>query len=127
MNLAEKSLYHQIHPAKLATDIGAEIVSLYLLWQHLLIAGLVSHFAPPIMASLLVMQFADLERYKHSRLGRYVGRMMTATIQATRLIGDVVMVFGAWVHVPLVILAGLAIVIAAWLSGLVGRLDSKAV
>jgi hypothetical protein len=30
MTPQEKMLYHQIHPLKLATDISAEIVSLYL-------------------------------------------------------------------------------------------------
>jgi hypothetical protein len=34
MNLKEKCLYHQIHPLKLFTDIGAAFGSLYLLWRH---------------------------------------------------------------------------------------------
>jgi hypothetical protein len=119
MMFAEKALYHQIHPAKLGTDITASIVSLYLLWQHQLVAGLLVHFVPPIIASALVMAYVDLEQQRTSRFGRYVARMMTRPIEAVRLFGDIVSVFGAWYRAPLVIAAGLAIVLAAWLSGLV--------
>jgi hypothetical protein len=119
MTLAEKALYHQIHPAKLGTDITASIVSLYLLWQHQLITGLLVHFVPPVVATILVINFIDLAPQKNSRFGRYVARMMTRPIEGVRLFGDIVSVFGAWYHSPLVIAAGLAIVLAAWLSGLV--------
>lgn len=36
MNFEEKKLYHQIHPAKLGTDIGVTPISLYFLWVHAL-------------------------------------------------------------------------------------------
>ena len=119
MTLAEKALYHQIHPAKLGTDIAAFIVSLFVLWQHRLLAGLLLHFVPPIVASALVIAYVDLTPQKNSRFGRYVARMMTRPIEASRLFGDIVSVFGAWYHSGLIIAAGLAIVLAAWLSGLV--------
>jgi hypothetical protein len=119
MTLTEKALYHQLHPLKLGTDISAFIVSLYVLWQHNLLAGLLLHFVPPILATIFVMNFIDLAPQKHSRFGRYVARMMTRPIEGLRLFGDIVSVFGAWYHSPLVIAAGLAIVLAAWLSGLV--------
>jgi hypothetical protein len=32
MTLQEKILYHQIHPLKLAADIGCELASLYFFW-----------------------------------------------------------------------------------------------
>jgi len=121
MSFAEKARYHQIHPAKLATDIAAEIVSLYIIWQHLLVLGLVSHFLPPVVASFLVMRFADLEKQKHSRFGRYVGRMMTRPVEAVRLGGDLIMVFGAWYHSFAIIGGGLSVVLLAWLSGLPRR------
>ena len=77
MTLKEKILFHQVHPAKLATDIIAAIVSLYFFWQHDLIVGLVTHFIPPPIGSAAVMHFANLEPYKNSRLGSYLARYMT--------------------------------------------------
>ena len=117
MTLREKALYHQIHPAKLATDILAEPVSLYFFWRHELWLGLATHFAPPVIASALVMRFADLEPLRVSPLGRYVARHMTRAVEAARLAGDLVMVAGAWLRAPWLIAAGLAVVAAAWLSG----------
>jgi hypothetical protein len=34
MDFGEKVLYHQIHPAKLAADISASLVSTYLMWRR---------------------------------------------------------------------------------------------
>jgi hypothetical protein len=117
----ERALYHQIHPAKLATDILAAAVSLYFLWRHQLVIGLVTHFVPPIVASALLLAFGDFERQKASGLGRYVAWHMTRTIEAIRLSGDIVMVFGAWFRSPALIVAGLVVVLAAWISGPVRR------
>jgi hypothetical protein len=119
MTLKEKILYHQVHPAKLATDIGAAVISVYFFWQHDLIIGLLTHVVPPPIGSFAVIRFANLEGRKHSRLGAYLLRYMTPTAQATRLLGDIIMVFAAWFHSPIGIAAGLAIVIAAWGYGLV--------
>lgn len=49
MTPQEKMLYHQIHPLKLATDISAEIVSLYLFWKHKLLAGMLAALVPPVI------------------------------------------------------------------------------
>ena len=117
MTLSEKILYHQIHPAKLATDIGAEVISLYLLWRHQLALGLITHFAPPIVASALLVPLGGFEAQKDSRFGRYVARHMTRAVEAARFGGDIVMVFGAWFRSPIWIAAGLLVVIAAWASG----------
>jgi hypothetical protein len=117
MTLREKALYHQIHPAKLATDILSEPVSLYLLWRHDLVLGLAAHFLPPILASFLVMTLADLAPIKRSPLGRYIDRHMTRPVEAARLVGDLVMVAGAWLRQPWLIGLGLAVVAGAWLSG----------
>lgn len=117
MTLREKALYHQIHPAKLATDILAEPVSLYFFWRHDLALGLATHFMPPIIASALVIGFADLQPLKASPLGRYVSQHMTRAVEGVRLAGDLVMVAGAWLRSPWLIALGLAIVAAAWLSG----------
>lgn len=69
MTLKEKSLYHQIHPLKLATDIGCEPLSLYFFWRHDLVLGLVTHFVPPIAASVVLILFEDFEAIKRSRAG----------------------------------------------------------
>ena len=122
MTLKEKLLFHQVHPAKLATDIGAAIVSLYLLWQHQLVIGLLTHFIPPPIGSAAVIRFADLETYKNSRLGAYLLRYMTPIAQAARLAGDLITVGAAWYQSFAGILFGLAIIAAAWSYGWVLRL-----
>lgn len=117
MTFSEKVLYHQIHPAKVATDIATEFVSLYFLWRHQLVLGLATHFAPPIVASALLIPFGSFEAQRNSRLGRYIAWHMTRAVEAVRLAGDIVMVFGAWFRSPVWIAAGLLVVIAAWVSG----------
>jgi hypothetical protein len=118
MPLRERALYHQIHPLKLGTDILASIVSLYFLWQHELVIGLVLHFLPPIIVSGLLMRYGELERYRESFLGRYVGRYMTRTIEGVRLFGDLVTIMAAWNHDWLLLAAGFAVVLGAWCNGL---------
>jgi hypothetical protein len=117
----EKLLFHQVHPAKLATDIGAAVVSLFFLWQHQLVIGLLTHFIPPPIGSAAVIRFANLESYKNSRLGAYLVRYMTPTAQLTRLAGDLVMVAAAWYQSLDGIVFGLAMIAAAWSYGLVLR------
>jgi hypothetical protein len=121
MIFKEKSLYHQIHPLKLSTDILSEIISLYFLWARALWIGLTLHFIPPIIASLLLMQYANLEPQKNSRLGKYIRAHMSNSIQATRLAGDLVMVVGAWDRSQTAILAGFVIVLAAWMNGILRK------
>ena len=121
MTLKEKFLFHQVHPAKLATDIGAAIVSLYLLWQHQLVIGLLTHFIPPPIGSAAVIRFADLDSYKNTRLGAYLLRYMTPIAQAARLAGDLITVGAAWYQSFAGILFGLAVIAAAWSYGWVLR------
>jgi hypothetical protein len=123
MTLTEKILFHQVHPGKLATDIGAAIVSLYFFWQHDLVVGLLIHLVPPPIGSFAVIRFANLEHYKNSQLGAYLLRYMTPTAQATRFLGNIIMIFAAWFHSPIGIGFGVVIVLAAWTYGLV--LSSK--
>jgi hypothetical protein len=118
VTLKEKILFHQIHPAKLATDIGAAVISLYFLWQHELVIGLLIHFVPPPIASAAVMRFADLDSYKISGLGAYLVRYMTPTAQTSRLAGDLLTVVAAWYQSPAGIVFGFAIIFAAWTYGL---------
>jgi len=119
MNFADKVLYHQIHPLKLGKDILAWLVSLYFFWQQKLFIGLILHLAPPIIASLVVIYAFDLDPQRQSAFGQYLRRTMTHAIEAIRLMGDIVMVLGAWFHSVPLIGVGLAIVVAGWLSGVV--------
>ena len=117
MTLKEKALYNQIHPLKLSTDILAAAVSLYFFWLHQLLPALLLHFLPPLIASALLMRYADLAPLKETAFGRYVERNMTRTIEFIRLFGDLVMILGAWLHDPLLLSAGLLVIIGAWCNG----------
>jgi hypothetical protein len=117
MSPQEKRLYHQIHPLKLATDISAEIVSLYLFWKHKLLAGMLVILAPPVIASALVMRLANLETYKQSALGRYIRDYMTPSAVAIRILGTVITHVGAWYRKPALIPLGLMMVLLGWLQG----------
>ncbi len=119
MTLKEKALYNQIHPLKLSTDILAAAVSFYLFWVHQPLPALLLHFAPPLIASWLLIRYADLKPLKQSAFGRYVAANMTRTIEAVRLFGDLVMIFGAWLHDPLLMGIGLLVIIGAWCNGLI--------
>ena len=122
MTLNERMLFHQVHPAKLGTDVAAAIVSFYFLWRHELILSLLIHFIPPPIASLIVMRYANLDGYKDSLLGAYLLRYMTSAAQAARLVGDLIMVFASWFHSVRFIAMGLLIVMAAWSYGLALKL-----
>jgi hypothetical protein len=118
MTLKEKALYNQIHPLKLSTDILAAVVSLYLFWVHQPLPALLLHFVPPLLASWLIIRYVDLEPLKESAFGRYVAANMTRTIEAVRLFGDLVMIFGAWRNDPKLLALGLVVVVGAWCNGL---------
>ena len=117
MDFTEKVLYQQIHPAKLAADVTGSFLSTYLLWRHRFAPAMLTAFVPAILASVLVMRFADLERLKQSSFGRYIRQFMTRRIEAWRFAGQIVVWVGAWYHQFWLIAAGVAAVIAAWMSG----------
>ena len=117
MTPQEKTLYHQIHPLKLLSDISAEIISLYLFWRHKLIAGMLVLLLPPIIASTLIMNLADLEKYKQSAFGRYIRTYMTTPVVLVRISGTVITHIGAWYRLPALIPLGLATVLLGWLRG----------
>jgi hypothetical protein len=119
MNAWEKSLYNQIHPAKLATDIGSTAPGLYLLWQRDIVFALIVLFVPALIASFFIIRYVDLEKYKQSPLGRYVARYMTGAMQALRLLGLVIMMAGAWFHIVWLVPSGLLVVLLAWTRGLI--------
>jgi hypothetical protein len=51
MDLSEKVLYHQIHPAKLAADITGSIISTYLMWHRRFGPAMLGAWAPAILGS----------------------------------------------------------------------------
>jgi hypothetical protein len=110
-------LVHQVHPVKLAFDISASAVSNVLLWQHRLGAGLVSRYLLPVMGSALVLGFADLDKLRDTRRGRYVLQHMPPASTALRLGGDTLMAVGAWRRKPSWLLAGALTVVAGWSHG----------
>ncbi len=117
MTPQEKRLYHQIHPLKLATDISAEIVSLYLFWKRRLLVGLLVMVVPSVIASMLIMRLANLETYRQSALGRYIRENMTPSAVALRILGTVITHVGAWFRKPMLIPLGLATVLLGWMQG----------
>ncbi len=119
MILREKSLYHQIHPLKLFTDWSTGIIALYPLWQHKLLIALLIAFVPSILVSLLLIRYADLEKYRQSAFGKYIRQYMTRPIEMMRFAGYALMAIGAWVHAAWLIPAGLFVILLAWLRGVV--------
>jgi energy-converting hydrogenase Eha subunit G len=117
VNFAEKSLYHQIHPLKLITDIGSSLISLYFFWRHDITSGLLVGIAPGVAVSFVIIQFVNLDRYRRSSLGRYVGRYMTWEMQALRAAGQLVVWVGTWYHVLLLVFAGFAMIVFGWIRG----------
>lgn len=117
MNLQEKSLYHQIHPAKLFVDWSTGLIALYFFWQQDLLAAVIIAVVPSVVTSLIIVQFTDLEPYKPSAFGRYVKQYMTQAMQAIRLLGYLVMAIGAWYHILWLIPAGLLVIVFGWLRG----------
>ena len=115
----ETVLVHQVHPLKLAADIGASIVSNLLLWQHRLGPGLVARYVPPVIGSALVIRFGDMARLRGTRRARYVLENMTPATTALRLAGDMVMGVGSWQRRPVWVLTGALVVAAGWSRGLV--------
>jgi hypothetical protein len=111
-------LLHQVHPAKLATDVGAELVSGVLLWRRRLAWGLATHVLPPLLASAAALRWADLEALRRRRSGRYILAHMPPVAQGVRLAGDAMMAYGAWRRRPAVMAAGVAVVGLGWSHGL---------
>ncbi len=128
MPLHEKQLYHQVHPLKLATDITAQVVSLYFFWTHTIWLGVLTMLLPPIIISTIMLSTMNFSRIKASAVGRYLKWSMTPAMEALRLAGTLPMVFGAWFHQPLFIIIGLLMILFGWLRGLIfprrGRTDA---
>jgi hypothetical protein len=120
--LAERALYHQIHPAKIVTDVASALASLFLFSSHALVAGIAIAFLPPVAASVWLILRADLGPYKRSAFGKYVRKWMTPGAQARRMGGFGLMAWAAWTHSYPLMAFGVAIIVHAWAAGLlIGR------
>ena len=114
MQLAEKVLVHQVHPAKISADVTASIVSSTLLWHERPKAALAVRIMLPAAGSLAVLTLADLDALAQTAPGRYVLARMPPSAQAVRLVGDAVMGLGARRRKVPLLLAGAALIAAGW-------------
>jgi hypothetical protein len=110
-------LLHQVHPAKLGTDITAEVASCILLWQRKPAAGLLTRLVPPVIASALLLR-TNLEPLAQTARGRYVLAHMPPAAQGIRAAGDVLTAWGSWRRSTPTILAGAIMITAGWSFGL---------
>lgn len=121
MNSTDKALYHQIHPAKLVVDVSTALISLYFFWQREVLSGLLVGIVPSLIASFVIIAFANLEKYQRSPLGRYLAKYMTRWMQGLRLLGQFVAWIGAWYHLVWLIAAGLFMILLGWARGRIFR------
>ncbi len=118
MNIIEKNLYQQIHPARLVTDWTTGLFACYWLWQHELVTAIVIAFLPSLIVSLIVVRFVDLEKTKNSPFGRYFKRTYSKSLDLVRLAGFIVMGVGSWYHSIPAAAIGCAVIIITWTYGL---------
>jgi hypothetical protein len=116
----DRYLLHQVHAAKLATDITFGIVSTILMWRHRVVSAMAIAFLPAIVASALVLRL-DLSSLRDTRRGRYVLANMPPTAQAMRMLGQIFAWLAAYQRRPSGIVAGTLITISGWSLGLVRR------
>ena len=114
MRPAEKALVHQVHPAKIGTDVTASVISNALLWTGRPKAALAARAALPVASSLAVLAMADLDALAATRRGRYVLAHMPPSAQALRLAGDALMGWAAHRRRGTLLVAGAAVIAAGW-------------
>ncbi len=114
MRAVEGALIHQVHPAKIGTDLTASIISNALLWNSCPKTAVAVRCLLPVAGSAAVLGLADLDALSRTRRGRYVLAHMPPSAQAVRLLGDAVMGIGAYRRNPALMLAGAAVVAIGW-------------
>ena len=110
-------LLHQVHPAKLAADLSASVISTWLFWRGRYLGAGVSGLALPVVASALVVR-GDCSWLKGTAAGRYVLAHMPPWAQAVRLGGAALMAYGGWKRHAGLVTLGLLVVAAGWCEGL---------
>lgn len=118
LDIRERILLHQVHPAKLVVDWGTGLIAAWLFWDHNLPAALIVGFLPSIVISIYLILRVDLSKYKETRLGRYFVSPRTRPGDPVRLFGLIVLWTGAWFNSILAAGTGLAIIIWGWGKGL---------
>ncbi|MFA6469065.1 MAG: hypothetical protein WCW35_09210 [Bacteroidota bacterium] len=118
MNLLEKNLYQQIHPARLITDVSTAFGACYFFWQHDVVGALIVAFIPSLFVSLTIVRFANLERIKNSAFGRYHKRIYNKTVEFIRLAGLAAMAIASWYQSLDAAGAGFAVILITWSYGL---------
>jgi hypothetical protein len=114
MQLDEKVLVHQVHPAKVAADVTASVVSNVLLWRGRPKAGLAVRVVLPMAGSGIVLAVADLEALAQAKRGQYVLAHMPASAQAVRLAGDALMGLGAHRRSVALLALGAVVIVTGW-------------
>lgn len=113
-------LLHQVHSAKLATDIRADVVSTWLMWRRRPRAALlVAHTAAVVASATLTL--CDLSPLQSTRRGRYVLIHMPPSAQVLRYLGQVVAWYAAYHHRLAGIVLGHGVIAAGWSHGLLSR------
>jgi len=110
----DRILYHQIHPLKLAVDWGTAFVAAGCFWAHQTPLAFTVGFVPSIIASVALIRWSDLGRYRDSELGRRLAHGMTRPVEGARFLGLLPFWGGAWRHEPLLVGAGVAWIIGCW-------------
>ena len=119
MTFNEKKLYHQIHPLKLFVDISSGFLTTYLSWQHNWFWFLSLMVIPSLITSYLLMGYVNLESLKSSKLGNYLKKYMTTSMEAFRFSGQIIMWIAAWYHLLFLIVIGFLMIAGGWCSGLI--------
>jgi hypothetical protein len=114
MQLDEKVLVHQVHPAKVAADVTASVVSNVLLWRGRPKVGLAVRVVLPMAGSGIVLAVADLEALAQAKRGQYVLAHMPASAQAVRLAGDALMGLGAHRRSVALLALGAVVIVTGW-------------
>jgi hypothetical protein len=114
MRMADGAVIHQVHVAKIGTDVAAAAVSNLLLWRDRPTAAMAVRVILPVASSAAVLGLADLDGLSRTRRGRYVMAHMPPSAQAVRLAGDAVMGLGAYRRSVILLLAGAATIGVGW-------------
>lgn len=108
MNLRDRVVYHQVHPAKLITDPLSGFLATILLWRRHVPSGLIVAILPPAAVSSLLIRRANLRPQRRSPLGHYAKAVPLWTL-VPRLIGYAVLLGGAWQRNRLVCVVGVVL------------------
>src|SRR5262245_64695465 len=118
MRLADGAAIHQVHAAKIGTDVAAAVVSNLLLWRDRPTAAMAVRVILPVAGSAAVLGLADLDGLSRTRRGRYVMAHMPPSAQAVRLAGDAMMGFGPHRRNAMRLVAGAARTGGGWAHAL---------